>query len=116
MLSREEVEQMINQKIEPLTEEIAALKAQLGKVDLLAIDNRNIRQSLGRIETTEERVEAAQNSLKLDLERQEKRLVRFENQTNGQFTDLKADTATIKEQLALAVTMLRRILPPEEQR
>jgi DNA repair exonuclease SbcCD ATPase subunit len=105
MLSREEVEQMINRKIEPLTEEIAALKAQLGKVDLLAIDNRNIRQSLGRIE-------AAQNSLKLDFERQEKRLVRFEKQ----FTDLKEDTSTIKEQLALAVTMLRRILPPEEQR
>lgn len=116
MLSREEVEQMINQKIEPLTEEIAALKAQLGKVDLLAIDNRNIRQSLGRIETTEERIEATQNSLKLDLERQEKRLVRFETQTNDQFAELKADTTTIKEQVTLAVTMLRRILPPEEQR
>jgi hypothetical protein len=109
MLSREEIEQMINQKIEPLTEEIAALKAQLSKVDLLAIDNRNIRQSLGRIETT-------QDSLKLGLERQEKRDVRFEKQTNDQLTDLKADTTTIKEQLALAVTMLRRVLPPEEQR
>jgi prefoldin subunit 5 len=109
MLSREEVEHMINQKIEPLTEEIAALKAQLGKVDLLAIDTRNIRQSLGRIE-------AAQNSLKLDFERQEKRLTRFEKQTNDQLTDLKADTTTIKEQLTLAVTMLRRVLPPEEQR
>ncbi len=41
MLSREEVERMINQKIEPLTEEIAALKAQLGRVDLIAIDTRN---------------------------------------------------------------------------
>lgn len=109
MLSREEIEQMINQKIEPLTEEIAALKAQLSKVDLLAIDNRNIRQSLGRIE-------AAQNGLKLDFERQEKRLTRFEKQTNDQFTDLKEDTTIIKEQLTLAVTMLRRVLPPEEQR
>jgi Tfp pilus assembly protein PilN len=64
MLSREEIEQIVNQKIdqkiEPLTEEIAALKAQLSKVDLLAIDNRNIRQSLGRIETSQE-------SLKLDF-------------------------------------------------
>ena len=34
MLNREEIERMINQKIEPLTEEIAALKAQLSKVDL----------------------------------------------------------------------------------
>ena len=61
MLSREEVEHMINQKIEPLTEEIAALKAQLGKVELLAIDTRNIRRSL-------ERIEATQASLKLDFE------------------------------------------------
>ncbi len=52
MLSHEEIEQMINKKIEPLTEEIAALKAQLSKVDLLAVDSRNIRQSLGRIEAT----------------------------------------------------------------
>lgn len=116
MLSREEIEQMINQKIEPLTEEIAALKAQLSKVDLLAVDNRNIRQSLGRIETTQE-------SLKLDFEHQEKRIVHFERQTNDQFTDIKADittlktdTATIKEQLSLVVTMLRHALPPEEQR
>ena len=138
MLSREEIEHMIeqkieqtvNQKIEPLTDEIAALKAQLSKVDLLAVDNRNIRQSLGRIETNQE-------SFKLDLERQEKRFVRFEKQTNDQFTeikadikdlkvdvkglkadvkDLKADSATIKEQLALTVAMLRRVLPPEEQR
>lgn len=99
MLSREEIEQMINQKIEPLTEEIAALKAQLSKVDLLTVDSRNIRQSLGRIETT-----------------QEKRSIRFERQTNDQLTDIKADTTTLKEQLALAVTMLRRVLPPEEQR
>jgi chromosome segregation ATPase len=93
MISREEVQQMINQminqKIEPLTEEIAALKAQLGKVDLLAIDTRNIRQSLGRVET-------AQNSLHLDFERQEKRLVRSEKQTNDQLTDIKADITTIK--------------------
>ena len=116
MLSREDVEQMINQKIEPLTEEIAALKAQLSKVDLIAIDSRNIRQSLGRIETT-------QNSLKLDFERQEKRLVRFEEQTNDKLTNIKEDTTgmktditTIKEQLALTVTLLRRALPPEEQR
>jgi DNA repair exonuclease SbcCD ATPase subunit len=109
MLSREEIEQMINQKIEPLTEEIAALKAQLSKVDLLAVDNRHIRQSLGRIETTQE-------SLKFDLERQEKRSVRFERQTNDQLTDIKADTDTIKEQLVLTVAMLRRVLPPEEQR
>lgn len=129
MLSREEIEQMINQKIEPLTEEIAALKAQLGKVDILAVDNRNIRQSLGRIETTQE-------SLKLDLERQEKRSVRFERQTNDQLTDIKADTEqlkantnqlkadteqlkadidTIKEQLALTVTMLRRALPQKNK-
>ncbi len=109
MLSREEVEQMINQKIEPLTEEIAALKAQLSRVDLIAIDTRNIRQSLGRIET-------AQNSLKLDFERQEKRITHFEEQTNNQLASLKTDTTTIKEQLNLAVTMLRRTLPPEEQR
>jgi hypothetical protein len=109
MLSREEIEQMINQKIEPLTEEIAALKAQLSKVDLLSIDNRNIRQSLARIETSQE-------SVKLELERQEKRSVRIERQTNDQFTDIKADTTTIKEQLALTVAMLRRIRPPEEQR
>lgn len=51
MLSREEIEQMINQKREPLTEEIAALKAQLGKVDLLAIDHRNMRHSLERFYT-----------------------------------------------------------------
>ena len=116
MLSREEIEQMINQKIEPLTEEIAALKAQLGKVDLLAVDNRNIRQSLGRIETAQERLETAQKSLKLDFERQEKRIVHFESQTNEQLTDIKADTTALKEQLALTVTMLRRVLPPEEQR
>lgn len=109
MLSREEIEQMINQKIEPLTEEIAALKAQLSKVDILAIDNRNIRQSLGRIE-------AAQESLKIDFERQEKRSIRFETQANNQITDIKADTTTIKDQLTLVVTMLRRVLPPEEQR
>ena len=112
MLSPEEIEaieQMINQKIEPLTEEIAALKAQLSKVDLLAVDNRNIRQSLGRIET-------AQESSKLDFERQEKRIVHFESQTNEQLTDIKADTTALKEQLALTVTMLRRVLPPEEQR
>jgi hypothetical protein len=109
MLSREEIEQMINQKIEPLTEEIAALKAQLSKVDLLAVDSRNIRQSLERIETSQE-------SVKLDLERQEKRNVRFEKQTDDQLTDIKADTTTIKEQLALTVAMLRRVLPPEEQR
>jgi hypothetical protein len=123
MLSREEIEQIINQKIEPLTEEIATLKAQLSKVDLLAVDNRNIRQSLGRIETTQGRIETAQESLKLDFERQEKRIVRFEKQTNDQLTAIKADTAatkadttTLKEQLALVVTMLRRVLPPEEQR
>jgi cell division septum initiation protein DivIVA len=127
MLSREEIEQMINQKIEqkiePLTEEIAALKAQLSKVDLLAIDNRNIRQSLGRIETTQERLEAAQKSLKLDFERQEKRIIHFERQANDQLTninsqiaDIKADTTTLKEQSALTIAMLRRILPPEEQR
>jgi predicted nucleic acid-binding Zn-ribbon protein len=127
MLSREEIEQMINQKIEqkiePLTEEIAALKAQLSKVDLLAIDTRNIRQSLGRIETTQERLETAQKSLKLDFERQEKRIVHFERQTNEQFTsinsqiaDIKADTTALKEQSALTIAMLRRILPPEEQR
>ena len=116
MLSREEIEQMINQKIEPLTEEIAALKAQLSKVDLLAVDNRHIQQSLGRIEATQE-------SLKGDFERQEKRIVRFERQTNDQLTKLneqldlvKADTTTLKEQLALVVTMLRRPLPPDEQR
>ena len=123
MLSREEIEQMIDQKIEPLTEEIAALKAQFGKVDLLAVDNRNIRQSLGRIETT-------QASLKPDLERQEKRMIRFEKQTNDQLanmdnrltnmdnrlTNVQADTTTLKEQLALVVTMLHRALPPEEQR
>ena len=90
-------------------EEIAALKAQLSKVDLLAVDNRNIRQSLGRIETSQE-------SLKLDFERQEKRIVHFERQTNDQLTNVKADTTTLKEQLALVVTMLRRNLPPEEQR
>ena len=122
MLSREEIEQMINQKIEPLTEEIAALKAQLGKVDLLAVDSRNIRQSLGRVEAAQERLEAAQGSLKLDFERQEKRIVHFERQTNEQFAninsqiaDIKADTTAHKEQLALIVTMLRRVLPPEEQ-
>lgn len=109
MLSREEVEQMINEKLEPITEEIAALKAQLGKVDLLVIDNRNIRQSLGRIEATQE-------GLKLDFERQEKRFVRFEKQTNDQFTELKKDNTTIKEQLALVVAMLRRVFPPEEHR
>ena len=109
MLSREEIERMIDQKIEPLTEEIAALKAQLSKVDLLAVDNRNIRQSLGRIEATQE-------SLKVDFERQEKRIVRFERQTNDQLTEIKADTTTLKEQLALVVTMLRRPLPPDEQR
>jgi flagellar capping protein FliD len=97
-------------------EEIAALKGQLGKVDLLAVDNRNIRQSLGRIESTQE-------NLKLDFERQEKRIVHFEKQTNDQFTDIKeqltsvkADTSTLKEQLAVVVSMLRRVLPPEEQR
>lgn len=108
MLSREEIEQMINQKIEPLTEEIAALKAQLSKVDLLAVDNRNIRQSLGRIEATQE-------SLKVDFERQEKRIARFEGQTNDQLTEIKADTTTLKEQLTLAITMLRRVLPPDER-
>src|SRR5947209_11814554 len=99
MLSREEIEQMINQKIEPLTEEIAALKAQLSKVDLLAIDHRNIRQSLGRIET-------AQDSSKLDFDRQEKRSIRFEKLTENQLTGLQADTTTIKEQLSLTVAML----------
>jgi predicted nucleic acid-binding Zn-ribbon protein len=109
MLSREEIEQMINQKIEPLTEEIAALKAQLSKVDLLAVDNRNIRQSLVRIETTQGRIETTQENLKLNFERQEKRIVRFEKQTNDQLTN-------INEQLALVVTMLHRVLPPEKHR
>jgi chromosome segregation ATPase len=158
MLNREEIEQLIDQKIEPLTEEIAALKAQLSKVDLLAVDNRNIRQSLRRIESSQE-------SLKLDFERQEKRIAHFERQTNEQFininnrltnvqadtdtlkervtgvqadtailkeqvtgvqadtailkeqvTNVQADTAILKEQMALVVTMLRRVLPPEERR
>jgi len=116
MLSREEIEQMIDQKIEPLTEEIAALKAQLGKVDLLVIDNRNIRQSLGRLE-------AGQEALRIDFERQEKRTLRLEKQMNEQFTelktdvsDLKTDVGTLKEQMSLVVTMLRRIVPPEEER
>ena len=137
MLSREEIEQMIDQKIEPIIEEIAVLKGQLGKVDLLTVDNRNIRQSLGRIEASQERMETIQGSLKHDFERQEKRMVRFEKQTNDQFTEIKADmtimkadmtimkadittvkadTSTLKEQLNLVVTMLRRVLPPEEQR
>lgn len=109
MLSREEIEQMIDQKIEPLTEEIAALKAQLGKVDLLVIDNRNIRQSLGRLE-------AGQEALRIDFERQEKRTIRLEKQMNEQYTELKTDVGTLKEQMSLVVTMLRRIVPPEEER
>ncbi|MEO7020858.1 MAG: hypothetical protein ABI234_11960 [Ktedonobacteraceae bacterium] len=116
MLNREEIEQIINEKLEPITEEIAALKAQLSKVDLLAIDNRNIRQSLGRIETAQGGFKTAQEGLKLDVERQEKRIIRFEKQTNDQFTDLKADNTIIKEQLSLVVTMLHRVLPLEEQR
>ncbi|WP_069805898.1 hypothetical protein [Thermogemmatispora onikobensis] len=121
MLSREEVEQLIDQKLAPLQEEIAMLKGQLGKVDLLAIDHRNMRQALTRIET-------AQDSLKLDFERQEKRLIRFEEQTNRQFaalkgdteklaeqvSDLKVDTTTLKEQMALVISMLRRVLPSDQ--
>lgn len=123
MLSREEIEQLIDQKIEPLTEEIAALKAQLGKVDLLVIDNRNIRQSLGRLE-------AGQEALRINFERQEKRTTRFEKQVNDQFTELKTDVSglktdvgglktdvgILKDQMSLVVTMLRRIVPPEEER
>ncbi len=130
MLNREEIEQMIDKKLEPITEEVATLKAQLSKVDLLFIDNRNIRQSLGRIENAQEGFKTAQEGLKLDFERQEKRTIRFEKQTNDQFTGLKADITDlkadvtglkadniiIKEQLSLVVTMLRRVLPPEEQR
>lgn len=99
MLSPEEfaqIEQLINQrieqKIEPLTEEIAALKAQLSKVDLLAIDNRNIRQSLGRIETTQE-------STRLDSERQEKRSVRFEKQTGDQLTGVQIQITNLDNKL-----------------
>jgi prefoldin subunit 5 len=109
MLSREEVEQMINQKIEPLTEEIAALKAQPGKVDLLAIDTRNIRQSPGHLETT-------QNSLQLDFERQEKRLIRFEKQTNDQLTDMQADmTAIDGKVVGLQTEMHQRFTTVETQ-
>ncbi|GER84187.1 hypothetical protein KTAU_28230 [Thermogemmatispora aurantia] len=114
MLSREEVEQLIDQKLAPLQEEIAMLKAELGKVDLLAIDHRNMRQALTRIET-------AQDSLKLDFERQEKRLIRFEEQTlrfqeeaMRRFSALQADNATLKEQMALVISMLRRVLPSDQ--
>lgn len=116
MLSREEVEQMIKESLEPITEEIATLKAQLGKVDLLAIDTRNIRQSLERLETSQE-------SLRLGFERQEKRTVRFEKQTNDQLTKvndqlakLNENDTTMNEKLDLVTAMLRRLLPPENQR
>ncbi|WP_052890372.1 hypothetical protein [Thermogemmatispora carboxidivorans] len=114
MLSREEVEQLIDQKLAPLQEEIAMLKAELGKVDLLALDHRNMRQALTRIET-------AQESLKLDFERQEKRLIRFEERTlrfqeeaMQRFSALQADNATLKEQMALVISMLRRVLPSDQ--
>ena len=90
MLSREEIEQMIDQKIEPLTEEIAALKGQLGKVDLLVVDNRNIRQSLGRMEATQE-------GLKLDFERQEKRMIRLKSRQTISLQILKQKSKILKQ-------------------
>jgi chromosome segregation ATPase len=81
--------------LEKLQDTVEKIQEQNGKtidkVDLLAIDNRNTRQSLERAETSQE-------SLKLDFERQEKRIVHFERQTNDQLTDIKADTTILKEQ------------------
>jgi Tfp pilus assembly protein PilN len=96
MLNPEEIERLIDQKIdqriESLTEEIAALKGQLGKVDLLTIDTRNMRQTLERMEVTQE-------NARLNFERQDKRIVRFERQTNDQLTGLQKQITDLDNRL-----------------
>jgi hypothetical protein len=116
MLSREEIEQMVDRKIEPIKAEVAAIKAQFGYVDHPVVDNRNILQSLALLENYHASFRLDMENLQLNMEHLEKQLVRFEKRTDEQLIDLKADSTTIKEQLNLVVAMLRRVIPPEEQR
>jgi predicted nucleic acid-binding Zn-ribbon protein len=101
--------------MQALEQEHTQLKKTI-ELQTIAIRALVAKEAFEKLQDTAENIKTSQESLKLDIERQEKGIVHFERQTNDQFTDIKADTATIKEQLSLVVTMLRRALPPEEQR
>jgi hypothetical protein len=111
-----------HERLQTLEQEHTQLKKTI-ELQTIAIRALVSKESFEKLQDTVGRIETAQESLKLDFERQEKRIIRFEQQTNDQLTAIKADTAatkadttTLKEQVALVVTMLRRVLPPEEQR
>jgi hypothetical protein len=112
----------LEERLQTLEQEHTQLKKTI-ELQTIAIRALVSKESFEKLQDTVGRIETAQESLKLDFERQEKRIIRFEQQTNDQLTAIKADTAatkadttTLKEQVALVVTMLRRVLPPEEQR
>jgi DNA repair exonuclease SbcCD ATPase subunit len=104
-----------HERLQTLEQEHTQLKKTI-ELQTIAIRALVSKESFEKLQDTVGRIETAQESLKLDFERQEKRINRFEKQTNDQLTAIKEDTTTLKEQLALVVTMLRRVLPPEEQR
>jgi hypothetical protein len=112
----------LEERLQALEQEHTQLKKTI-ELQTIAIRALVSKEAFEKLQDTVGRIETAQESLKLDFERQEKRIIRFEQQTNDQLTAIKADTAatkadttTLKEQVALVVTMLRRVLPPEEQR
>src|SRR5690348_6321195 len=97
----------LEERMQALEQEHTQLKKT---IDLQTIAIRALvsKEAFEKLQNTVENIKTSQESLKLDFERQEKRIVHFERQTNDQFTDIKADittlktdTATIKEQLAL---------------
>jgi hypothetical protein len=111
-----------HERLQTLEQEHTQLKKTI-ELQTIAIRALVSKEAFEKLQDTVGRLETAQENLKLNFERQEKRIIRFEQQTNDQLTAIKADTAatkadttTLKEQLALVVTMLRRVLPPEEQR
>jgi molybdopterin synthase catalytic subunit len=111
-----------HERLQALEQEHTQLKKTI-ELQTIAIRALVSKEAFEKLQDTVENIKTSQENLKLDFERQEKRIVHFERQTNDQFaeiradiTTLKTDTATIKEQLCLGVTMLRRGLLPEEQR
>jgi hypothetical protein len=105
----------LEERMQALEQEHTQLKKTI-ELQTIAIRALVSKEAFEKLQDTVGRIETAQTSLKLDFERQDKRIIHFERQTNDQLTEIKADTAALKEQLALVVTMLRRVLPPEEQR
>jgi flagellar capping protein FliD len=112
----------IEERLQALEQEHTQLKKTI-ELQTIAIRALVSKEAFEKLQDTVEKIKTSQESLKLDFEHQEKRIIHFERQTNDQFTNIndrltnvQADTTTLKEQLALVVTMLRRVLPPEEQR